>query len=84
MNKETYQQSKLAAFESNIKAYSHDLSKNPDTLCEHVGITYLDKQEAYREKDFSNSERLVEILNRQSTIRGTQHIFHRLNLIRNG
>lgn len=84
MNKETYLQSKLSAFEGNIKAHSIELGNQPDTLFEHVGISYLDKQSEYEQRNFESTERLVEILNKQSTIRGTQHIFHKLHTLRNG
>lgn len=84
MNKEEYLRSKMSAFEDNIKAHSIELGNSPDTLFEHVGVSYLDKQSEYEKKNFKSTERLVEILNRQSTIRGTQHILHQLHIIRNG
>lgn len=83
MNKEIYLQSKLSAFEGNIKAHSEELGSNSDSLFEHVGVSYLDKQAQYEKRNFKSTERLVEILNKQSTIRGTQHIFHKLHTIRN-
>lgn len=83
MNKEKYFHSKMVAFEDNIQAHSQELGSNPDSLFEHVGISYLDKQAQYEKRNFKSTERLVEILNKQSTIRGTQHIFHKLHTIRN-
>jgi len=83
MNKETYLQSKMSAFEGNITAHQVDLSTRIDTLCEHVGVSYLEAQERYEQRDFESTERIVEILNKQSIIRGTQHIFHKLHQLRN-
>lgn len=40
-------------------------------------------QEDYQKRNFESTERLIKILGKQSTIRGTQHIFHRLHTIRN-
>lgn len=83
MNKETYLQSKLSAFEGNIKAHSIELGNSSDTLFKHPEVSFLDKQAEYEKRNFESTERLVEILNRQSTIRGTQHILHKLHTIRN-
>lgn len=83
MNKEKYLHSKMVAFEDNIQAHSQELGSTPDGLFEHVGISYLDKQEDYQKKNFESTERLIEILGKQSTIRGTQHILHRLHTLRN-
>lgn len=83
MNKERYLRNKMTAFEDNIQAHSQELGSTPDTLFEHVGVSYLDKQEEYQKKDFASTERLIQILGKQSTIRGTQHIFHRLHQLRN-
>lgn len=83
MNKEKYLQSKMVAFEDNITAHSQELGGSPDGLFEHVGVSYLDKQEDYQKRNFDSTERLIQILERQSTIRGTQHIFHRLHTLRN-
>lgn len=83
MNKKTYLQSKLSAFEDNIKAHQVELGNSSDTLFEHPGVSFLDKQAEYEKRNFESTERLVEILTRQSTIRGTQHILHKLHTIRN-
>lgn len=83
MNKEKYLQSKLQAFEGNIQKHGEELGLSPNSLFEHVGTSYLDKQAAYEDKNFESTERLVGILNSQSIIRGTQHIFHRLHQLRN-
>ena len=83
MNKEKYLPSKMVAFEGNIQAHSQELGSSPDSLFEHVGVSYLDKQEDYQRRNFDSTERLIQILERQSTIRGTQHIFHRLHTLRN-
>lgn len=69
MNKETYFRSKMSAFEGNIKAHSEELGSDSNTLFEHVGISYLDRQAQYEKRNFKSTERLVEILNKQSTIR---------------
>lgn len=83
MNKDTYLKSKLSAFEGNIKAHSEELGSDSSTLFEHAGVSYLDKQEEYQKRNFESTERLVQILEEQSKIRGTQHIFHKLHVIRN-
>lgn len=83
MNKEQYLQSKIQAFEGNIKAHSIELGNQPDTLFEHVGVSYLDKQVQHEQKNFESTERLVGILNRQGIVRGSQHILHRLHCLRN-
>lgn len=83
MNKEKYLRSKMVAFEDNITAHSQELGSSPNSLFEHVGVSYLDKQEEYQRRNFESTERLIEILGKQSTIRGTQHIFHRLHTLRN-
>ena len=83
MNKEKYLRSKMSAFEGNIKAHSEELGSDSDTLFEHAGVSYLNKQEDYLKRNFESTERLVQILEGQSKIRGTQHIFHRLHVIRN-
>jgi len=83
MNKEKYLHSKMVAFEGNIQAHSQELGGSPNGLFEHVGVSYLDKQENYQRRNFESTERLIEILGKQSTIRGTQHIFHRLHTLRN-
>ena len=83
MNKEKYLQSKVTAFKDNITAHSQELGGSPNGLFEHVGVSYLDKQEDYQRRNFESTERLIEILGRQSTIRGTQHILHRLHTLRN-
>lgn len=83
MNKEEYLRSKMNAFEDNITAHSIELGSTPDTLFEHVGVSYLNKQEQYEQKNFESAERLIQILEGQSKIRGTQHIFHKLHTLRN-
>lgn len=83
MNKEKYLRNKMTAFEDNIQAHSQELGSTPDTLFEHVGISYLDKHEAYQKRNFESTERLIQILEGQSKIRGTQHIFHKLHTLRN-
>lgn len=83
MSKEKYLQSKIKAFEDNIQAHSVELGSTTNTLFEHVGVSYLDIQEEYNKRNFESTERLIEILGKQSTIRGTQHILHRLHQLRN-
>lgn len=83
MNKDKYLHSKITAFEDNIQAHSIELGSEPNGLFEHVGVSYLDIQEKYEKKNFESAERLIEILEKQSTIRGTANIFHRLHQLRN-
>lgn len=83
MSKEKYLRNKMTAFEDNIKAHSQELGSNPDSLFEHVGVSYLDKQEKYQKRNFASTERLIQILEGQSKIRGTHHIFHKLHTLRN-
>ena len=78
MNKEIYLRSKQQALMDNIVAHEKELVTSKETLFVNPAVSFIDKQEKYEQKDFSSVERIVEILNRQSTIRGTQHIFHRL------
>lgn len=81
MNKETYLRSKQQALIDNIAAHEKELIASTKTLFVNPAVSFVDKQEKYKQKNFSSVERIVEILNRQSTIRGTQHIFHRLHIM---
>lgn len=83
-NKEKYLEAKSQALIQNIQVHEKELVQDRDTLCTNPAVSYVHKYDNYEERDFQSTERLVEILNRQSTIRGTQHILHKLHIIRNG
>ena len=83
-NKEKYLEAKSQALIQNIQVHEKELVQDRDTLCTNPAVSYVHKYDNYEQRDFKSTERLVEILNRQSTIRGTQHILHQLHIIRNG
>lgn len=82
-NKERYLKAKSQALVDNIQVHEKELVQNRDTLCTNPAVSFVQKYDNYEQKDFQSTERLIEILDRQSKIRGTQHIFHRLHIIRN-
>jgi len=83
MKKETFLRHKTEVLCANIKAHESDLSSNRETLTVNPAVSYVEKQENYEQRNFESTERLITILNNQSTIRGTQHIFHKLHVLRN-
>ena len=82
-NKKKYLESKSQALIDNIQVHKKELVQNPKTLCTNPAVSFVQEYDNYEQRDFQSTERLIEILNKQSTIRGTQHIFHKLHLIRN-
>lgn len=83
-DKQKYLEAKSQALIENIQVHEKELVLNRKTLCTNPAVSFVHRYDNYEERDFQSTERLVEILNRQSTIRGTQHIFHKLHVIRNG
>ena len=82
-NKEKYLESKSQALVDNIQVHEQELVQNRETLFNNPAVSYVQKYDNYEQKDFQSTERLIQILDRQSKIRGTQHILHRLHMIRN-
>lgn len=79
----SYLESKCQAEQDNFEAYKKDLASNPKNMFSNPVLTYHKTVVDYNQRDFESMERLVNILEGQSKIRGTQHVFHKLHVLRN-
>ena len=81
MSKQKYLEAKLEAFADNIQAHATELGQTHESLFAHVGISYLDKQEAYQSKDFTSFERIVKQIYQQRGMRAissSHRVLHEL------
>lgn len=86
-NKQKYLEAKSQALIENIQVHEKELVECRDTLCTNPAVSFVDRHDNYEQKDFQSTERLVQTIYNQRGLRaisGSNHIFHKLHLLRNG